>query len=406
MVLEASPRSLGVEYAIRDVVLPARKLEQEGHEVLKLNIGDPIPYGFQPPQHMIDAMVDAAKAGFNGYSASEGDPELVEAIVNRERRRNNVSYGNEDILVGTGVSEVLQMLLGSAVLPGDEVLIPGPTYPPYESLVKYFGGTPVGYKTVEEEDWQPDIDDLRKKITPKTKAVSLINPNNPTGALYSEKIVKEFADLVGEYQNQLFLISDEIYDEMTFDGKQVASATVAPDVPMVTLNGMSKVYLAPGWRLGHAMFNNPTGSLDQIKEGCLKVARNRICASSIAQKAAAAALNGPQDHIAAMNEALRPRRDLAVKRLNEIEGLSSAKPDGAFYAFPKLDFMAEGKGPWKTDKEFVLDFLNEEKVLTVHGSGFDKTYGKDHFRIVILPEMNILESAFDRLESFLQRKLP
>lgn len=406
MVLEASPRSLGVEYAIRDVVIPARKLEQQGHEVLKLNIGDPIPYGFQPPQHMIDAMADAARAGFNGYSASEGDPELVDAIVARERRRNNHSYDPSDILVGTGVSEVLQMLLGSAVLPGDEVLIPGPTYPPYESLVKYFGGTPVGYKTVEEEDWQPDIDDLRKKITPKTKAVSLINPNNPTGALYSEKIVKEFADLVGEYQNQLFLISDEIYDEMTFDGTQVASATVAPDVPMVTLNGMSKVYLAPGWRLGHAMFNNPTGSLDQIKEGCLKVARNRICASSIAQKAAAAALNGPQDHIAAMNNALRPRRDLAVKRLNEIDGLSSAKPDGAFYAFPKLDFMAEGRGPWKTDKEFVLDFLNQEKVLTVHGSGFDKTYGKDHFRIVILPEMDILESAFDRLESFLQRKLP
>ncbi|MGB1697584.1 MAG: aminotransferase class I/II-fold pyridoxal phosphate-dependent enzyme [Thermoplasmatota archaeon] len=406
MVLEASPRSLGVEYAIRDVVIPARALEKQGHEVLKLNIGDPIPYGFQPPQHMIEAMADAARAGFNGYSASEGDPELVDAIINRERRRNNASYAPEDILVGTGVSEVLQMLLGSAVLPGEEVLIPGPTYPPYESLVKYFGGTPVGYRTVEEEDWQPDIDDLRKKITPKTKAVSLINPNNPTGALYSEKIVKELADLVGEHQDQMFLISDEIYDDMTFDGQQVASVSVAPDVPMVTLNGMSKVYLAPGWRLGHAMFNNPTGSLDQIKEGCLKVARNRICASSIAQKAAAVALNGSQEHIAAMNEALRPRRDLAVKRLNEIEGLSSAKPDGAYYAFPKLDFMAEGKGPWKTDKEFVLDFLQEEKVLTVHGSGFDKTYGKDHFRIVILPEMNILETAFDRLESFLQRKLP
>lgn len=405
MVLAASPRSLGVEYAIRDVVIPARELEKQGHEILKLNIGDPIAYGFQPPQHMIDAMAEAAKAGFNGYSPSEGDPDLVDAIIAREKRRNNVSYAPEDVLVGTGVSEVLQLLMGSAVLPGDEVLIPGPTYPPYESLVKYFGGTPVAYKTVEEEDWQPDIDDLRKKITPKTKAVSLINPNNPTGALYSEKIVKELAGLVGEYQNQMFLISDEIYDEMTFDGKQVASASVGGDVPMVTLNGMSKVYLAPGWRLGHALWNDPTGSLAEIREGCLKVARNRICASSVAQKAAAAALNGSQDHIAKMNNALRPRRDLAVKRLNEIEGISSAKPDGAFYAFPKLDFMTEGRGPWKTDKEFVLDFLNEEKVLTVHGSGFDKTYGKDHFRIVILPEMDILGTAFDRLESFLERRL-
>jgi alanine-synthesizing transaminase len=406
MVLAASPRSLGVEYAIRDVVIPARELEKQGHEILKLNIGDPTAYGFQPPQHMIDAMADAAKAGFNGYSPSEGDPDLIDAIIAREKRRNNVTYAQEDVLVGTGVSEILQLVMGSAVRPGDEVLIPGPTYPPYESLVNYFNGTPVSYRTVEEEDWQPDIDDLRKKITPKTKAVSLINPNNPTGALYSAKIVKELTDLVGEHEDQMFLISDEIYDEMTFDGKQVASASVAPDVPMVTLNGMSKVYLAPGWRLGHALWNDPSGSLAEIREGCLKVARNRICASSVAQKAAAAALNGSQAHIPEMNNALRPRRDLAVKRLNEIEGISSAKPDGAFYAFPKLDFMAEGKGPWKTDKEFVLDFLNEEKVLTVHGSGFDKTYGKDHFRIVILPEMDILETAFNRLESFLERRLP
>lgn len=394
-----------VEYAIRDVVLPARALEAQGHEVLKLNIGDPIPYGFQPPQHMQDALVDAIRAGHNGYTASEGDPDYVQAIIDREKRRNNASYADSDILVGTGVTEVLQILLGAAIVPGDEVLIPGPTYPPYESLVKYFGGTPIHYRTIEEEDWQPDIDDVRAKITPRTKAVCLINPNNPTGALYPEKVVKQFADLVGEHQKQCFLVSDEIYDDMTFDGKQVASVTVAPDVPMVTLNGMSKVYLAPGWRLGHSMWNDPTGSLAEIHEGCLKVARNRICASSVAQKAAAAALNGPQDHIKAVNDLLRPRRDLAVRRLNEIDGVSTARPDGAFYMFPRLDCMVDGTAPWKTDKEFVLDFLNEEKVLTVHGSGFDKEFGKDHFRLVILPDTPILETAFDRLESFLKRRL-
>ncbi len=394
-----------VEYAIRDVVIPARALEKQGHEVLKLNIGDPVAYGFQPPQHMIDAISKAVHDGHNGYTASEGDPEFVEAIVNREKRRNGINYAAEDVLVGTGVTEVLQMLLGAAVLPGDEVLIPGPTYPPYDSLVKYFGGTPVHYRTVEEEDWQPDVDDLRAKMSDKTKAVCLINPNNPTGALYSESVIKQFTDIVGEHSNQCFMVSDEIYDDMTFDGKQVASAAIAPDVPMVTLNGMSKVYLAPGWRLGHSLWNDPTGSLADIKEGCLKVARNRICASTIAQKAAAAALNGPQDHIQQVNDALRPRRDLAVKRLNEIEGVSSAKPDGAFYAFPRLDCMADGSAPWKTDKEFVLDFLNEEKVLTVHGSGFDTEYGADHFRIVILPDTPILETAFERLESFLHRRL-
>ncbi len=391
-----------VEYAIRDVVLPARELEKQGHEVLKLNIGDPVAYGFQPPQHMIDAIADAVRAGHNGYTASEGDPEFVEAIVNREKRRNGIDYAESDVLVGTGVTEVLQMLLGAAVLPGDEVLIPGPTYPPYDSLVKYFGGTPVHYRTVEEDDWQPDVDDLRAKMSDKTKAVCLINPNNPTGALYSESVIKQFTDIVGEYSNQCFMVSDEIYDDMTFDGKQTASAAIAPDVPMVTLNGMSKVYLAPGWRLGHSLWNDPTGSLADIKEGCLKVARNRICASTIAQKAAAAALNGPQDHIQQVNDALRPRRDLAVKRLNEIDGLSSAKPDGAFYAFPRIDCLADG--PWATDKEFVLDFLNEEKVLTVHGSGFDQEYGRDHFRIVILPDTPILETAFERLERFVAKR--
>lgn len=405
MPLPAAARSTQVEYAIRDVVLPARELEQQGHEVLKLNIGDPIPYGFQPPQHVQEALIEAIRNGHNGYTASEGDPEFLQAIIDREKRRNGVDYSAGDVLVGTGVTEVLQMLLGASVLPGDEVLIPGPTYPPYDSLVTYFGGTPVHYRTVEGEDWQPDIDDVRAKITPKTKAVCLINPNNPTGALYAESVVKQFADLVGEHQDQCFLVSDEIYDDMTFDGKQVASATVAPDVPMVTMNGMSKVYLAPGWRLGHSLWNDPTGSLADIKEGCLKVARNRICASSIAQKAAAAALNGPQDHIQAINDALRPRRDLAVKRLNEIDGVSSARPDGAFYAFPRIDALADGRGPWKDDKQFVLDFLQEEKVLTVHGSGFDKEYGKDHFRIVILPDTPILETAFERLESFLQRRL-
>ncbi len=403
--LAAAPRSLQVEYAIRDVVLPARKLEAAGHKVLKLNIGDPIPYGFQPPQHMVDALVEAARSGANGYAASEGDPVLVDAIVRREKRRNGVDYEADDVVVGTGVTEVLQMLLGASVLPGDEVLIPGPAYPPYDSLVQYFGGKPVHYQTLEDEAWQPDLDDVRAKMSAKTKAVCLINPNNPTGALYHESVVKGFADLVGEHADQCFLISDEIYDEMTFDGRQVASATVAPDVPMVTLNGFSKVYLAPGWRLGHALWNDPVASLSTIKEGVLKVARNRICASSIAQRAAAAALDGPQDHIQTMNDALRRRRDLTVKRLNEIEGISCAKPDGAFYAFPRIEALADNPtgAPWANDKAFVLDLLEQEKVLTVHGSGFCPTYGKDHFRIVILPDEATLGDAFDRIDRFVSQ---
>jgi alanine-synthesizing transaminase len=402
--LPAAERALGIEYAIRDVVAPARELEKQGHKVLKLNIGDPIAYGFRPPAHLIEALHKAALENHNGYSPSEGDPVLVDAIVRREKRRNKADYAPGEVLVTTGISEGLQLLLGAAVRPGDEVLIPGPSYPPYDSLVRFFGGVPVHYATDESNEWQPDLDDVRRKISPRTKALCLINPNNPTGALYPEKVVRQFAELAGEHQDQLFLISDEIYDEMTFDGHQVASRTVAPDVPMVTLNGFSKVHLVPGWRLGHVLWNDPSGSLTQIRDGVARASRIRICASSVAQRAAAAALDGPQDHVAATNAALKKRRDFTVKRLNEIDGISCAKPDGAFYAFPRLDVLdtPAGKARWKDDKAFVLDYLRSQKVLTVHGSGFDPHYGKGHLRLVILPDIPTLGTAFDRLESFLR----
>ncbi|MEK6985645.1 MAG: aminotransferase class I/II-fold pyridoxal phosphate-dependent enzyme [Candidatus Thermoplasmatota archaeon] len=405
--LAAAPRASQIEYAIRDVVAPARELEKQGHKVLKLNIGDPIAYGFRPPAHLIEALATAARENHNGYSPSEGDPQLIDALIRREKRRNKVDYATGDVQVTTGISEGLQLLLGATVRPGDEVLIPGPSYPPYDSLVRYFGGVPVHYKTLEDKEWQPDVEDARRKVTKKTRALCLINPNNPTGALYPERIVKEFAEIAGEHQDQLFLVSDEIYDEMTFDGKQVASKTVAPDVPMVTLNGFSKVHLVPGWRLGHMLWNDPTGSLSAIRDGVSRATRIRICASSVAQRAAVAALDGPQDHVAATNAALRKRRDFAVKRLNAIDGISCAKPDGAFYAFPRVDALATpaGRKAWAGDKEFVLDFLRTEKVLAVHGSGFDATAGAGHFRIVILPDIPILETAFDRLERFLQTRL-
>jgi alanine-synthesizing transaminase len=406
-VLPAAQRSLQMEYAIRDVVIPARALIAQGHSVLHLNIGDPCAYGFRPPAHMVEALHKAALDNVNGYTPSEGDPQFVAAIQRREKRRNGLDYAAKDVLVTTGVTEGLQMLLGATVQPGDEVLVPGPSYPPYDSLVKFFGGVPVHYRTIEEEDWQPDLDDVRRRIGPDTKAVCLINPNNPTGALYDERVVKQFTDLVGEQQDRLFLISDEIYDELAFDGVQKASAAVAPDVPMVTLNGMSKVYLVPGWRLGHMLWNDPTGSLAQIHEGVLKVARNRLCTSSIAQRAAAAGLDGPQDHVTSFNDALRKRRDVTVKHLNEIDGVSCAVPGGAFYAFPRIDALdtAKGKQTWADDKAFVLDFLQEEKVLTVHGSGFDKEYGRGHMRIVILPDPELLEDAYGRLERFLRKRL-
>lgn len=398
-MIKAADRAKDVSYAIREVVVPARKLEQEGKKVLKLNIGDPNKYDFDTPQHMKDALFDASIKGHNGYTPSEGYVDLREAIIKREHDRNNVGYALDGVCVTSGVTESLQILLNSCLNPGDELLIPGPTYPQYTLVTQVLGGVPIAYKCIEEEDWQPDVEDIRNNISEKTKGLVLINPNNPTGALYSKKCVKEIIDLAGEYKIPIF--SDEIYDDMVFDERQYATATLADDVPVVTMNGFSKVYLVPGWRIGYVLFHH-NGELDEVQDAFMRLARSRLCANSVCQKACLAALEGPQDHIEKTNDKLRKRRDFSYKRLNEIEGISTAKPQGAFYIFPKIDAMESGV--WKTDKDFVLDFLHEKHVLVVHGSGFCSTYGQDHFRAVILPTIETLEIAFDKLEVFIKEK--
>jgi len=399
-MIKASERSQGVSYAIRDVVLPAKQLEKKGITVLHLNIGDPNKYDFDTPQHMKDALYDAANKGNNGYSLSEGYLELREGIVAREKKRNNVRYSPEDVCVTTGVTESLQLLLNASLDPGDELLIPGPTYPQYSLITRFNNAEPVAYRCIEEDGWQPDVEDIRKKISKRTKGITLINPNNPTGALYSRKVIQHIIDLAGEYN--LPVISDEIYDDITFDGRQCATASLAKDVPIITFNGFSKVYLVPGWRVGYTLFHHD-GELDDIYDAFMRIARSRLCSSSVCQQACIAALNGPQDHIEEMNTKLRKRRDFSYKRLNEIDGISTAKPDGAFYIFPKIEAMEHGL--WKDDKEFVLDLLHETHVLVVHGSGFCSTFGANHFRAVILPELATLEESFDKIERFMKNKL-
>ena len=400
MAIKASGRAQGVEYAIRDVLIPAQKLEKKGITILKLNIGDPNAYDFDTPQHIKDALFKATNEHHNGYAPSEGFLELRRAIIEREKTRNNVSYEPEDICVTTGVTEGLQMLLNASLDPKDELLIPGPTYPQYNVITKFADAVPIPYHCIENENWQPNVDDIRKKITERTKGIVLINPNNPTGALYSKKVLKEILDIAGEHT--LMVISDEIYDDLTFDGKQYATASLTNDVPVITFNGFSKVYVMPGWRIGYTMFKH-TGQLDQIQDAFMRIARSRLCANSVCQQACIEALRGPQDHIQQINEKLRKRRDFSYKRLNEIDGISTAKPDGAFYIFPKIEAME--KGLWKNDKEFVLDLLQEAHVLVVNGSGFCATYGKNHFRAVILPPMDTLEKAFDAMEEFMKKRL-
>jgi len=400
-MIRASKRSQGISYAIREVVIPAQELEKQGHKILHLNIGDPNKYDFDTPQHMKDALYQAAQDGHNGYTPSEGYLELREAIAHREKKRNNVFYSPDEVCITTGVTESLQILLEASLDPNDELLIPGPTYPQYQLITRVNEALPIPYRCLEEEGWQPDVDQIRRKMSNRTKAIVLINPNNPTGALYSQKTIKEIIDIAGEYN--IPIVSDEIYDDLTFSDKQIATATLAKDVPIITFNGFSKVYLIPGWRLGYVMFHNETGELDRIKDAFMRIARSRLCANSVCQKACIAALKGPQDHIQEVNEKLKKRRDFSYKRLNEIPGISTAKPEGAFYIFPKIDAME--KKIWKTDKEFVLDVLHNTHVLLVPGSGFCSTYGKNHFRAVILPPMETLEKAFNNMEIFMKERM-
>ncbi|RLF34057.1 MAG: alanine aminotransferase [Thermoplasmata archaeon] len=399
-MIKASTRSQGINYAIREVVVPAKELEKKGIEVIHLNIGDPNKYDFDTPEHMKQAVYEAMNGGYNGYAPSEGYVELREAIVEREKRRNNVSYPLDNICITSGVTEALQLLINVLLNHHDELLIPGPTYPQYTLITRFNDAIPVPYRCIEENSWQPDVEDIRKKISSHTKGIVLINPNNPTGALYSKKTIKEIIDIAGEHR--IPVISDEIYDDMVFDEKQYATASLTRDVPVITFNGFSKVYLVPGWRMGYILFYH-NGELNEIQDAFMRIARSRLCANSICQRACIAALKGPQDHIQKVNKKLRERRDFSYKRLNEIEGISTAKPQGAFYIFPKIETI--NHGIWKDDKEFVLDFLHKKHVLVVHGSGFCETYGKNHFRAVILPTLETLEKAFDRLEEYMKEKL-
>jgi alanine-synthesizing transaminase len=389
-----------IEYAIRDVIEFAKKLEKTGKKITYLNIGDPVRFDFDTPEHVKQALCDSVKAGENWYGTSEGLSELREAICDKEKRVNGIDISPEDVLVTTGVSEGIFMIMAAVIDKGDEILVPGPTYPPYTSYAKFFEGKPVPYRTVEEDGWKPDIEDMRLKISKKTKGIVVINPNNPCGALYEESTVKEIVDLAAE--NELLILSDEIYDRIVYEERFTSTARVAKDFPVVGLNGFSKTYLATGWRLGYFYFHDPDGSLKTLKESVKKESRIRLCTNTPVQKACVAALNGPQKHIAEMVEKLRKRRDYAWKRLNEIEGISCTKPKAAFYVFPKIHGVGER---WKTDREFVLDVLEKTGVLFVHGSGFCETYGMGHIRGVFLPPVEVLENAFDLLEKLMKSKL-
>ena len=387
--MKISNRISNVEYAIRDITLHARQYEKAGKKIIYLNIGDPVKYDFPTPDHIKRALLDAVSNNFNYYADSEGILELRESIVNKESQKG-LSVNVEDVIVTNGISEGLDMVAASIVEPNSEILMPGPYYPPYASYVKFYGGKPIEFKLTEEG--APDLDDIKSKITPKARALCIINPNNPTGEVFNSKNLKQLIDVAAEHD--MYIICDEIYDKLVFDREFTGIGKVAKDAPVILLNGFSKVYLMTGWRCGYICMNSDCQKLENIRNNIPKLARVRIATNLPVQKAAVAALQGPQEYIAETVTKLKKRRDLVVKRLNEIDGISCKLPNGAFYTFPKILH-----NHWKNDKDFVLNLLDKTGILTVHGSGFGEL-GRGHFRIVYLPNEQVLEEAMDKLGDF------
>jgi aspartate/methionine/tyrosine aminotransferase len=377
-----------MEAPIRDGLAPARELERQGHKVLKLNIGDPGVYDFAPPEPLVQALRDAAHAG--RYADSEGMPELRDAIVKHEKELRGIDLKSEDIIFTQGISEGLQFLFGALLEPGDEILVPGPAYPQYLGVTSFYGAVPVEYPSRAEKGWIPDIADIAARITPRTKAIAVISPNNPTGAVYPKATLRAIAKLA--HERGIVLISDDIYAELVFEGDIAPSLAHEPG-PCIILNGFSKNWLVPGWRAGYIAFKHE-GEFADIREGVLKQARSRLCASYPVQMAIASALTARAPHVPELKRKLRERADLVVKRVAETPNLTVARPAGAFYALVGIP-----NNPWATDKEWVLNMLQEEKVLVVHGSGFGQS-AAGHFRTVILPPPAILDEAFDRIIRF------
>lgn len=396
--IPVAPRASGIEYAIRDVVVPATKLESQGHTILKLNIGDPIAYpGLPTPDHMVEAYVKALRDGHNGYSPSYGLPQLRQAIANDERSKGWNATA-DDIYVCHGVTEALQILFASVLCEGDTVLAPGPHYPPYMAYPQMYGATTVEYRLKTDDGWKLDLADIEAKMDDSVRLLVLINPNNPCGSVANKEEIHRVLELARTYPNCI-VVADEIYDGLDFTGEHASVASCSTDVPVVALNGVSKVYYAPGWRIGYMAIHDPKGRMMLVRDGIERMLRSRLCASTPAQLGYLAGLEGDRSWMKGYSDRVVAQRNTCVERIRQIEGLEVQSSGGAFYMFVKLT-----DEKWaNNDKQFVLDLLHEEHVLVVHGSGFSPDLGRGHFRIVYLPSVEVLNDAFDRIERFLIR---
>ncbi|POR03309.1 aminotransferase [Alkalispirochaeta sphaeroplastigenens] len=385
-------------YDIRGPVLEeAQRLEEEGFRVTKLNIGNPAPFGFDAPDELVHDVILNLRAA-QGYVDSKGIFAARKAVMQHYQARGMLDVQVEDIYIGNGVSELIVMTMQALLNDGDEVLIPAPDYPLWTAAVNLAGGTPVHYRCDEQSDWNPDLADLRSKITDRTRALVIINPNNPTGAVYPRDVIEELHDIAAE--KGLLVLADEIYDKILYDDNEhVSIATYCRDIPCITLNGLSKAYRAAGFRAGWMVLSGKLAMIRDYREGLDMLSNMRLCSNAPAQFAIQAALGGYQsiNDLILPGGRLREQRDVAWQLINDIPGLTAVKPRGALYLFPKIDTK---RFNITDDRQFVYDLLVEKKILLVQGSGFNWPE-PDHFRIVFLPDREDLRRAMHEIGDFL-----
>ncbi len=388
-------RTKNITYAVRDIVVLANEVAKSGKEMLYLNIGDPNLYDFEPPIHLIEATYKAMLENKNGYAPSSGIKEAVDAIE-REAERKGITNVH-DIFVTTGASEAIDICLTALVNEGENVLTPTPGYPLYTAIESKLEMKSNPYYLDEKNGWMLDIDDIKIKINDKTKAIILINPNNPTGSLYTQESLLQIIDLALE--NDLVIFADEIYDKLLFDGKEhVSIAALNKDVSCITFSGLSKNYMVPGFRIGWGIVSGRKEVLADYIEAMNKILRARLSANHPEQYGIKPSLEGEQSNILEAKEKLTLRRDMTVEMLNAIPGISCVKPEGAFYAFPQLHMN-------QSDNHFVAELIKETGVVVVPGSGFGQVPGTQHFRVVFLPNEQILEKAYKAIGEFYQKYL-
>ncbi len=385
-----SRRTQNVTYAVRDIIIIANEVAKTGKEMLYLNIGDPNLFDFEPPRHLIEETYKAMLKNYNGYAPSSGIKLAIDAIE-REAERKGIK-NIQDIFITTGASEAIDICLTALLNEGENILTPTPGYPLYTAIQSKLQLFENPYYLDEKNGWQPDIEDIKNKINEKTRAIIIINPNNPTGSNASKETLQQIVDLANEYN--LVIFSDEIYDKLLMDGeKHISIASLNPEVPVITFGGLSKNYMVPGFRIGWGIVSGNKDMLKDYIDAINKLLRARLSANHPEQYGIAPSLNGDQSHLNIAIKKLTHRRNLTVEMLNSIPGISCVEPKGAFYAFPKIDEIDD-------DKHWTEELIKETGVVVVPGSGFGQLPGTNHFRIVFLPPEEVLEKAYSAISKF------